>query len=105
MGQIKITKDGVSRKILGSIEFAQSAYPTSDGYSHEVVDTTPSDATLLARKTIEARMWRDQELLRTDTLILLPDHPDKDNLTTYRQELRDWPSTSDYPNTRPTLGS
>ena len=105
MGQIKITKDGVSRKILGSIEFAQSAYPTSDGYSHEVVDTTPSDATLLARKTIEARMWRDQELLRTDSLMGLSDYPNTANLTTYRQELRDWPSSGNFPNTPPTLGS
>jgi hypothetical protein len=105
MGQIKITKDGVSRKILGSIEFAQSAYPTSDGYSHEVVDTTPSDATLLARKTVEARMWRDGELLRTDSLMGLSDYPNTANLTTYRQELRNWPSSGNFPNTPPTLGS
>ena len=52
---------------------------------------------------IEARIWRDQELMRTDTLILLPDHPDKDNLTAYRQSLRDWPANEDFPNTKPEL--
>ena len=50
------------------------------------------------------RMWRDSELLRTDALITLPDHPDKDKFADYRQALRDWPSTSDFPNTKPTMG-
>tara|TARA_B100000029_G_scaffold199693_1_gene198008 strand:+ start:302 stop:631 length:330 start_codon:yes stop_codon:yes gene_type:complete len=51
------------------------------------------------------RMWRNSELARTDSLVGLPDHPDKDKFIAYRQALRDWPSTSDFPNTRPTLGS
>jgi len=105
MATIKITKDGVSRNIIGEMDFAQETFPTSDGYSHEFLDTTLSDASILSEKQLEGRMWRGQELLRTDTLILLPDHPDKDNLTTYRQELRDWPTTDDFPDTPPTLGS
>ncbi|MBO55787.1 MAG: hypothetical protein CL886_09030 [Dehalococcoidia bacterium] len=52
-----------------------------------------------------ARVWRNSELERTDLLMLLPDHPDKDSLTEYRQKLRDWPSTSDFPDTQPTIGS
>ena len=52
----------------------------------------------------EAREWRDSELFRTDSLMLLDDYPQKDGLTAYRQELRDWPSTDDFPDTRPTLG-
>ena len=105
MATIKITKDGVSRNIIGEMDFAQETFPTSDGYSHEVVDNTLSDASILINEQIEGRMWRDQELVRTDTLILLPDYPNTANLTTYRQELRDWPSTGDFPSTRPTLGS
>ena len=35
MADIKITKDGVSNTISGSMTFAQQAYPTSEGYSHE----------------------------------------------------------------------
>ena len=53
---------------------------------------------------IEARLWRDQRLEKTDVLLLLPDHPDKDNLTAYRQALRDWPSTDDFPETKPVMG-
>ena len=34
-----------------------------------------------------------------------PDWPNRDNILTYRTALRDWPSTSDFPDTRPTLGS
>ena len=54
--------------------------------------------------TEEAREWRDLELLRTDSLMLLDDYPQKDGLRVYRQALRDWPSTDDFPDTRPTLG-
>ena len=51
-----------------------------------------------------AKEWRDSELSRTDSLMLLPDYPYKEQLTTYRQALRDWPSTTDFPDTRPELG-
>ena len=57
------------------------------------------------QKEAEGRMWRDHELLRTDSLLLLDDYPQKDGLATYRQALRDWPSTDEFPDTRPTLGS
>lgn len=51
----------------------------------------------------EARAWRDMELQRTDSLMLLPDYPGKESLTTYRQALRDWPNTEAFPDTRPSL--
>ena len=51
----------------------------------------------------EARRWRDEELTRTDTLHVLDDYPNASNLTAYRAALRDWPSTSDFPDTKPTL--
>ena len=105
MATIKITKDGVSRNIIGEMDFAQETFPTSDGYSHEVVNNTPSEEILLAKKVHEGRMWRDSELLGTDPLSLLTDYPNASALTTYRQELRDWPSTDDFPDTQPTLGS
>ena len=34
---IKVTKDGVSNNIVADMEFAKAVYPTSDGYSHELV--------------------------------------------------------------------
>lgn len=48
-------------------------------------------------------IWRDSELFRTDSLMLLPDYPYKEQLTAYRQALRDWPATEDFPDTRPEL--
>lgn len=55
-------------------------------------------------KEEEEREWRDSELSRTDSLMLLPDYPYKKQLTVYRQALRGWPATEDFPDTRPTLG-
>ena len=51
-----------------------------------------------------AREWRDAELRNTDYIVQIPDHPQKSAYTTYRVALRDWPSTSDFPGTKPTLG-
>ena len=52
-----------------------------------------------------ARMWRDEELAGTDKASQTPDWPNRDNILTYRAALRDWPSTSDFPDTKPVLGS
>jgi hypothetical protein len=47
--------------------------------------------------------WRDKELKDTDSDSLLTDHSGYDALITYRQALRNWPSTDSYPSIRPTL--
>ena len=47
------------------------------------------------------RIWRNEKLKETDSLISLPDYPDKSKLEEYRQILRDWPDTSNFPNVRP----
>ena len=52
-----------------------------------------------------ARVWRDMELIATDTASQTPDWPNRDNIITYRAALRNWPSTSDFPDTKPVLGS
>tara|TARA_R100001129_G_scaffold118093_1_gene81569 strand:- start:297 stop:503 length:207 start_codon:yes stop_codon:yes gene_type:complete len=52
-----------------------------------------------------AKAWRDDELASTDWIIALSDHPQLEAYKTYRTKLRDWPSTSDFPTTKPTLGS
>ena len=54
---------------------------------------------------VEAREWRDQELKDTDWIVAVTDHPQLVAHKTYRQELRDWPSTGAFPDTQPTLGS
>ena len=103
MADIKITKDGVSNTISGSMAFAQEAYPTSEGYSHEDVTVMPTSEQISEDKKMQARAWRDSELYRTDLLSLLPDHPKKTEIAAYRVKLRDWPSTSDFPDTQPVM--
>ena len=51
------------------------------------------------------RLWRDQELKATDWIVPVTDHPQHAAYMTYRQALRDWPSTADFPDTKPVLGS
>lgn len=50
-----------------------------------------------------ARSWRDTELVSTDHIVPLTDHPDHAATLAYRVALRDWPTTSDFPDTKPTL--
>ena len=83
--------------IKGTEEFVSATF------SHYTAFVEPEAPTLTAEQ--EARMWRDEELTRTDTLHLLDDYPNAANLTTYRAALRAWPSTSGFPDTKPTLGS
>jgi len=55
--------------------------------------------------TTLAIRWRNAELLATDTASQTPDWPNRDNILLYRTALRNWPSTSDFPDTRPAIGS
>jgi len=52
----------------------------------------------------KARRWRDQELTATDYIMPLTDYPQRDAYIIYREDLRQWPSTDSFPNTRPELG-
>jgi len=56
-----------------------------------------------AELEIKQRAWRDKELKSTDWIIPITDHPERDSYLTYRTNLRNWPSTDDFPATRPTL--
>ena len=51
----------------------------------------------------DARKWRDSELKNTDWIVPITDYANRDDWLTYRQELRDWPSTENFPNTKPTI--
>ena len=100
MAIIKVTKDGVSNNIVSTLEFAKKAFPDS---TCEVVPDSISAEEIKARLEIQERGWRNAELERTDILSLLTDFPKKTELAAYRTKLRDWPSTSDFPDTKPTL--
>ena len=51
----------------------------------------------------KARTWRDSELTRTDIAATVSDYPNADAVLAYRTALRNWPSTEDFPDTRPEL--
>ena len=64
-----------------------------DGWSHPVKTTEELE--------VEARYWRDGELKATDFIVPTTDYPNHALWLTYRQELRDWPSTDAFPETKP----
>lgn len=72
-------------------------------FDHYEVWVAPTPAEPTAEDA--ARLWRNLELEATDKAAQTPDWPNRDNILTYRQALRDWPSTSDFPATRPELGA
>jgi len=67
---------------------------------HETVDVPAEEIAENA-----ARHWRDQELKATDWIVPVTDHPQHAAYMAYRQALRDWPSTNDFPSTEPELGA
>ena len=58
-----------------------------------------------ASKEESAKIWRNEQLKATDPVVPLTDHPQHSQYMAYRQALRDWPSTTDFPDTRPELGN
>ena len=82
-------------RINSSAAFVEENYP--DCHSLVVIAT---DELTVAE---EARQWRDNELNATDRASEIPDWPNRTNILAYRVLLRDWPSTEDFPETRPTL--
>ena len=94
---IKDADGNVTNTIKASAEFVEA------NFEHYELYVAPTSAEPTAEET--ARQWRDIELASTDTAAQTPDWPNRDNILTYRTALRDWPSTSNFPATKPTLGS
>ena len=94
---IKDADGNITNTITADAEFVEANF---EHYELWVEPTAPEPTTAEA-----GRMWRDMELSSTDTAAQTPDWPNRDNILTYRTVLRDWPSTGDFPDTRPTLGS
>ena len=83
--------------IKGTEEFVSATFDHYEAY----VAPQPTIPALTEEQ--EARIWRDGELTATDQASQTPDWPNRDNIITYRAALRGWPSTSDFPDTKPTL--
>ena len=103
MSFIKVTDlDGnYVNQISADLAFAQEVYPNHQ-YEEIVAPERTMENTLSTEQY--ARVWRDEELNTTDYIVPLTDHPSRTATMTYRAALRDWPTTSDFPATKPTLG-
>ena len=78
----------VVNRIVASQQFVEENF---EHYNLVVLPTSAGDA----------RQWRDEELAKTDEFARLPEYPNHAILLEYRQALRDWPSTVDFPDTLP----
>ena len=86
--------------IVSDADFVEANFD----YFEECSNPDPEPAPPEPTAEEEGRQWRDSELSATDRASQTPDWPDRDNILTYRQALRDWPSTENFPDTRPELG-
>lgn len=71
-----------------------------DGQFGDIAPYTPDHAAELAAAIAAERIWRDLQLAATDYLTM-PDYPltetARAELIAYRQALRDWPQSEDFP--------
>jgi len=76
-------------------------YSVTEEYqgSREPQDPTDSEIAQAARE------WRNEELIANDFIVPLTDHPQHAAYMAYRAALRAWPASSDFPATRPVLGT
>ncbi len=71
-----------------------------------VLEQTYYSPPVVPEATIKAnneRIWRNLELSKTDKIVPLTDYPNHTAWITYRQQLRDWPDTDNFPDTKPTI--
>jgi hypothetical protein len=91
----KIVNGEVVTSIVADADFIATQKGTWEMREQEIrIEPTPEDI---------ARVWRDKELSSTDYIVPLTEHSLHSSYMTYRQELRDWTDTPDFPDTKPTL--
>jgi len=81
-------------------DFVEYTYENGNiikNYYHETVDISEEEIEIEFAKN-----WRNSELNKTDFIVPLTDFPNHAAWITYRQTLRDWTTTEDFPNTKPT---
>ena len=114
MGYFKIENGIVVNAIVASAEFintiegtyieSQEGFgigDTYDGTSLTKVNTGPTEEEMAINAQEDAINWRNFELEKTDSRSAVSDDPQHDAIIVYRQALRDWPSTSEFPDTKP----
>ena len=90
--------DGSTNSIIAKEDHVKSV--TADGGSYELIP--PRVPTKVEIERFE-RVWRDKQLEQTDKYVSVTDHPQHNAIMAYRVKLRDWPSTDDFPDTKPTI--
>ena len=99
--KIKDADGNVINNIIADLAFVEANFEHYEEDVPEVVE--PTEEELQAQQDSEARMWRNSELDRTDKFMSVSDYPYKEAMVAYRQELRDWTDSEDFPIVRPTL--
>ena len=99
MSNIWVVKDADGNVSNAGIKATEAFMEANFEFYEAYVE--PEAPTLTAEQA--ARQWRDLELFATDQASQTPDWPNRDNIITYRAALRGWPSTADFPATKPTL--
>jgi len=77
-------------------------YTYSDGLVVKKHHIEASQEAISNSNAIQSKIWRNTELARTDFIVPLTDFPNHAAWITYRQQLRDWTTTEDFPNIKPT---
>jgi len=93
---IKDADGNITNTITADADFVEA------NFEHYELWVAPTPVEPTAEEV--GRRWRNGELDATDRAAQTPDWPNRDNILSYRTALRDWPSTSDFPATKPTLG-
>jgi len=84
--------------MAANFDFYESLTPDEPVISEEAIIPVYTAAQI-------ARIWRDEELIANDFIVPLTDHPQHTAYMAYRVALRTWPASSDFPATRPVLGT
>ena len=100
MPQFKVTyADGTVKTHLATLERVQEYVKHGGSYEEE-----NSEIVLSENKIKEqARSWRNSALRAPDKFVSVTDHPDHTAIISFRQKLRSWPDTEDFPDKRPVL--
>lgn len=111
MARIGIIENGIVKNIIiGDSNFAESYGNNAIILTDDIVkigytyDGTNFSAPIKSQEELETEgsAWRDLELRETDFIVPLTDYPNHAQWLTYRQQLRDWPTTDNFPNIKPT---
>ena len=104
MPNFTVVRGEESNVISADLSFVESQNFDSFQLEEEWTPEPLSDEEELLALDLLARQWRNEELKNSDWIVAVTDHPQLAAYITYRAALRAWPSTSDFPDTKPTLG-